>query len=171
MEIIKESQPVFSLGTFKKHTYLKDVLILIQYELEINGSKKLLTFIGEKHIDNEKCNKYDKNKCSEHRELLFKTIDIGDYVIGRITNNPNTKVLLEYNPDISINRINIYKSDALQSIYKYIIKDDYSCRLLEKSIIPTDYRPLFLEKKFHEELYYGIYYSRLPLTSEYINDN
>jgi hypothetical protein len=158
----------YTLKRINKHIYLKNVTSFLQHEINVNGKKKLLTFIGEIHINNTKCKTFDTNKCIEHKEKILKSIDIGDYLLTRITLNPHTKILLEYSPTLKPEEIGSYKSESLQSIYKYIKTNNDISKKFINSIIPTDYRRLFLEDK-QTELYANPYLNSKPKDYIYYN--
>ena len=86
----------YAIKKINSHIYIKDTIEFLQYEMNINGISKLLTFIGEIHTYNVPCLYYNNdNKCIEHKQKLRYTWNIAEYIKFKLENNPNIKILLE----------------------------------------------------------------------------
>ena len=108
----------------------------ISFSQYIYKSQKLITIIGENHLQQFNCVK--------------PSLSLADYCLKIVNRNPNCKIMLEFNKSVPIynKKIQGIYSPAIQSIYSlFHDKSKLDC------IIPFDERPFFLSPQGHKNLY------------------
>lgn len=114
---------------YESEVKLKNIVKFSQWVVD---QKRLITLIAENHNA-----KFDCGMNSE--------VNVSQYCLERIKQNPKTFVFLEYAPAINIEKIS---SKNIRQIYDVLTGIGYT-----KNIIPYDYRTYYLGDSAHKKLY------------------
>ena len=104
-------------------------ILSVECITQINLEGKLITIIGERHLFN-----------STKLIPTINNITIDQFILERIKNNDNIKIMLEYIPEVE--DVNNIQSININLIYNTLLNNGH-----EDKIIPFDKRLYFLNKK------------------------